>query len=172
MKKINALAIVGLLMVGCTSYSLAQNTSIASASANIVAPMSLAKTDDMQFGNAAVSGATGGMVILSPDGMRTTGGSGVTLPATTGAISAAKFTVAGAPGFTYAITLPASTVINGPGTANLLVDAFTSIPSATGTLTAAGTQVLKVGARLNINAAQSPGLYTNASGVPVTVNYN
>lgn len=157
----------------CCQYRCsAQSTALASASATVVAPMSLAKNIDMNFGNAAVSSSTGGVVILSPDGSRATGGSGVTLPAATGEVSAAGFTVAGAPGFTYAITLPESAVIHGPGTAGLLVNAFTSVPSAAGTLDASGSQILSVGATLSIAAAQAPGIYTNASALPVTVNYN
>ena len=35
-----------------------------------------------------------------------------------------------------------------------------------------GTQTLNVGATLNVTAAQPAGSYTNATGVPVTVNYN
>ncbi|GAA4463485.1 hypothetical protein GCM10023093_12050 [Nemorincola caseinilytica] len=164
--------LVAAVLVCCGQVCKAQHTALASASASVVAPISLAKNVDMNFGNAAVSSTTGGAVILSPDGMRTTGGSGVTLPAASGVVSAAGFTVAGAPGFTYAITLPESAIISGPGTAALLIDAFTSIPSATGTLDATGSQILKVGATLNITAAQAPGTYTNASALPVTVNYN
>jgi hypothetical protein len=54
----------------------------------------------------------------------------------------------------------------------MTVDNFTSSPSATGTLSAGGTETLNVGATLNVAAAQASGLYTNATGVPVTVNYN
>jgi hypothetical protein len=152
--------------------SAAQSTAIASVAASIVAPISMAKTVDMNFGNAASSATAGGSITLSPDGARIAGGAGVTLPATAGTISAASFVVSGAPGFTYAITLPASALLHGPGSASLLVDAFTSSPAATGTLSATGNQTLLVGATLNISAAQTPGIYTNATAVPVIVNYN
>lgn len=161
-----------LALLGLRNCAFAQSTSTASSSATIIAPISLTKTMDMNFGNAAVSNVSGGLIILGPDGARTIGGSGVTLPAVAGSVSAAGFTVAGAPGFTYAITLPENAIIYGPGTADLLIDAFTSTPTTTGTLSATGVQNIYVGATLNIAAAQAPGAYTNATGLPVTVNYN
>jgi len=39
-------------------------------------------------------------------------------------------------------------------------------------LSSGGSQTLTVGATLNVAAGQVAGTYTNASGVPVTVNYN
>jgi hypothetical protein len=53
----------------------------------------------------------------------------------------------------------------------MTVNAFTSTPSGTGALTA-GSQILKVGATLNVGAGQVAGTYTNATGFPVIVNYN
>src|SRR6185369_4552787 len=91
--------------------SNAQATATATATATIVTPISITKTADMSFGNIAVQSATGGTVILAPAGTRTTGGAGgVTLPATTGTVTAAAFTVNGNGSYTYAITLPGSAV--------------------------------------------------------------
>jgi hypothetical protein len=53
----------------------------------------------------------------------------------------------------------------------MTVNAFSSNPSGTGTLTG-GSEVLNVGATLNVGAAQPAGTYTNAAGFTVTVNYN
>ena len=164
--------IVTVILIVCSGSVLAQTTATASANASIVAPITMSKTVDMNFGNAAVSVSTGGSVTLAPTSARTTTGGGVTLPASTGTVSAAIFTVSGAPGYTYTITLPASAVINGPGTATMTVNSFTSIPSSTGTLSSGGTQSLAVGATLNVAPAQAAGIYTNASALPVTVNYN
>lgn len=168
----NYLLALLIAVVADSSPCAGQSSAIASASASIVAPISMAKTVDMNFGNAATSATAGGSITLAPDGARLTGGTGVTLPATAGTVSAASFVVSGAPGFTYAITLPASALLHGPGTASLLVDAFTSSPAINGTLSPTGSQTLMVGATLNIAAAQMPGTYTNAAGVPVIVNYN
>jgi len=165
------IAVTVILMI-FAGNALAQSTSRASANATVVAPVTMTKNVDMNFGNAAVSASTGGMVILSPGSSRTTSGGGITLPATAGSVSAAGFTVSGAPGYTYNISLPGSALISGPGAATMTVTSFTSIPSATGTLNAGGTQALYVGATLYVSPAQAAGIYTNAAAVPVTVNYN
>lgn len=173
MKMVNVLMImVFAAFLGCNSDLFAQSTTIASVSASVVTPIGIAKNVNMNFGNAAVSSVSGGALILAPAGTRSTGGGGVTLPATSGTVAAAGFTVSGAPGYTFAISLPGTVTISGPGAAVMTVNGFTSTPSATGTLSSGGTQTLAVGATLNIAAAQSAGAYTNASAVPVTVNYN
>ena len=177
--KITGIKKVSFLTIGCIAVMLASNnvahaqaTATASVTANVIAPVSLAKTVDMNFGNAAVAAGAGGMVILNPASTRSTSGTGVTLPATAGTVSAAAFTVSGAPNYTYAITLPSSAVITGPASSTMTVTSFTSAPSATGVLSTGGTQTLTVGATLNVIAGQAAGTYTNATGVPVTVNYN
>lgn len=150
----------------------AQATATATATATIVTPISITKNVDMNFGNIAVSAASGGTVILAPAGTRTTGGAGgVTLPAVAGTVTAASFTVNGNGSYTYAITLPSSAVtLTGPAAATMDATAFTSTPSATGTLTG-GTQNLLVGATLTVAAAQAAGVYTSGN-FNVTVNYN
>ena len=127
----------------------------------------------MSFGNLAVSASSPGTAILSPSGTRTAGGGGgVTLPATTGTVTAASFNVSGQANYTYAITLPATCTINDGGGNTLVANAFTSIPATSGVLSSSGSQTLNVGATLNLGAGQPPGSYSNATGLPVTVNYN
>jgi Domain of unknown function (DUF4402) len=165
--------IVTAAVVMTSNFSYAQATATASTSAKIITPISIAKTADMNFGNIAVSASLSGTAVLAPAGTRTTGGGGgVTLPSTTGTVSAATFTVSGAASYTYAITLPASCTISDASSHTMTINAFTSTPSSTGTLSTGGTQTLTVGATLNVSAAQAAGSYTNATGVPVTVNYN
>ena len=170
---IKSLTIATVAVIGFSNSSFAQATATASCSANIITPISIVKVTDMNFGNVAVSATLAGTVVLAPAGTRTTGGGGgVTLPATTGTVSAASFTVSGQASYTYAITLPASCTISDGATHTMNVNAFTSSPSSTGTLSSGGTQTLTVGATLNVTAAQAANSYTNATGVPVTVNYN
>lgn len=145
-----------------------QATATANASATIVGPISLTRTAHMNFGNVAV-GASSGTVVLTPEGTRSATG-GVTLPASTGTVGAAAFTVGGVDTYTFAITLPASVVISN-GANNMTVDTFTSTPSGTGVLGATGA-TLTVGATLNVNAGQAAGNYTSATPFNVTVNYN
>ena len=173
MKNLVKAIVIAAVVLGCTSSSFAQATATASASATIITPISISKTVDMNFGNVAVSATIAGTAILAPGGTRTTGGAGgVTLPATVGTVTAASFNVTGQGTYTYAITLPSGTINITSGANTMGLTAFTSSPSATGLLSAGGTQTLTVGATLNVAAAQPAGSYTNATAVPVTVNYN
>jgi hypothetical protein len=172
MKKLTKLFTLAIVLFAFGTAAFAQATASATASATIILPITLTWSRDMNFGNVAVIGA--GTVVLVPAGTRTNTG-GVTLPVSTGTVTSASFTVGGEGSSTYAITLPTSDYIItntiGSGGETMTVNTFTSTPSATGTLTT-GTQTLNVGATLNINAAQVYGLYTNATGFDVTVNYN
>ena len=169
---VKAIATAAIIIAGSTA-SFAQATATAAASATIITPITIAKTVDMNFGNVAVSATLAGTAVLAPAGTRTTGGAGgVTLPATVGTVTAVTFTVSGQASYTYAITLPSTATITDAGSHTMTVNGFTSSPSATGLLSSGGSQTLTVGATLNVTAGQSAGTYTNASGVPVTVNYN
>ena len=172
MKNITKVLAIAVIALGLSNSSFAQATATAAASATIITPITIVKNVDMNFGNVAVSATLAGSVILAPASTRSVGGTGVTLPATTGTVAAASFTVSGQGSYTYAITLPSSCTITDAGSHTMLVNAFTSNPSGTGALSAGGSQTLTVGATLNVSAAQAAGVYTNATGVPVTVNYN
>lgn len=163
---------VSLLITVFTTNSFAQATATATATATIIAPITIANAVDMNFGNIAIQAGTAGTVVIAPAGTRTRT-AGVTLPNTTGTVSAASFTIGGEDVYTYSITLPSSdyTITDSAGNETMIVNTFTSTPSTTGTLTG-GAQTLNVGATLNVSAAQSPGTYTNTSGFDVTVNYN
>lgn len=160
-----------LALSPCSMKAFAQETATATATATIVTPIAISKTSDMNFGNVAVQSTTAGTVVLPPSATptRTTTG-GVTLPATAGTVTAAAFTVTGEDGYTYSITLPSSVTIT-DNTNSMTVNAFTSSPSATGTLTG-GSQTLYVGATLNVAAAQPAGEYVSSTPFNVTVNYN
>jgi uncharacterized protein DUF4402 len=167
------LAIASVAVIGFSNSTFAQASATASANATIITPIAISKTTDMNFGNVAVSATSSGTVVLAPAGTRTSGGSGgVTLPSTTGTVSAAAFNVTGQANFTYAITLPSTCTISDGSSHTMTVNTFTSSPSSTGTLSSGGSQTLTVGATLNVSAAQAANTYTNSTGVPVTVNYN
>ena len=170
-KKLLALSIV-LLSIGATSNVMAQATASATASATIITPISIAKAVDMNFGTMALQAGTDGTVVITPAGTRTKTG-GITLPANTGTVAAAEFTVGGEGTYTYAITLPSTyTITETEGSSEtMVVNKFTSSPATTGTLIA-GAQTIKVGATLNLSTDQPAGTYTNATGFDVTVNYN
>lgn len=172
MKNLNKLIVTTLVLTVFFTTVNAQATATATATATIVTPISISKTADMSFGNLSVQAATGGTVILAPNGSQTRT-SGVTLPATRGTVTAAAFTVTGTGTYTYAITLPtaAVTLIHATVPANTMdATLFTSTPSGTGALTG-GTQNITVGATLTVAAGQAAGVYTSGN-FDVTVNYN
>jgi len=167
MNKFFAAAVVALAF---TSASHAQSTATATATATIITPIAIAKVTDMNFGNVAVQTANPGTVILAPNGTRTRT-DGVTLPAVTGPVTAATFTVTGSGTSTYSITLPTTvTLTHSGGVETMTATSFTSNPSGTGALVA-GTQDIAVGATLNVGAAQLAGVY-QSTNFDVTVNYN
>jgi hypothetical protein len=168
MKKITLLAI--LAIAAFSNNANAQSTANATASATIVTPIAISKALDMNFGNIATNSAVGTVVLTPINGRTSTGG--VTFPAITGTVQAAKFTVKGEGVYTYALTLPADntiTISNGTPANDMKISTFTS--NSTKKLTA-GTETFGVGATLNLNASQPAGLYTNTTGFNVIVNYN
>jgi hypothetical protein len=171
MKKITLVISMIALYVGFSSTASAQVTASAPTHATVVAPISIALDTDMNFGNVAVS-SSAGSVILAPDSGRTKT-LGATLPATPGTVTAAQFTVSGEAGYTFIITLPTTdfTITKATTLETMTLNSFNSTPDATGTLTA-GSEIILVGATLNIGANQVAGLYENAAGFDVTVNYN
>ena len=167
MKKLITLFAAVVLMSGFTAVK-AQVSATATGSATIITPISITNSGNMNFGNIAV-GSSLGSVVLTPAGTRTATG-GVTLPAVAGTVTAAQFTVSGLGTSTFSISLPPSySIASGANTMN--IDTFTSTPSGTGTLVG-GSLIIKVGATLDVNAAQPAGTYTSGTGFPVTVNYN
>ncbi|MCX7255759.1 MAG: DUF4402 domain-containing protein [Polaromonas sp.] len=123
----------------------------------------------LSFGSFVAS--TGGTIAVSASGGRNKTGS-VILLAQGGASTAAQFTVSGTAAAIYTITLPADgtvALVDDSGH-SMVLNGFISYPSATGTLSGGGTQMLSVGATLSVNNAQARGSYSGA--FPVTVHYN
>ncbi|MFD2163176.1 DUF4402 domain-containing protein [Paradesertivirga mongoliensis] len=166
--------IINALFCSVFNHVQAQSSAAADVSATISTPIAIEKIsgNDLNFGNIA-SGKSAGLVILNTNGVRVSEG-GATLPASTGAVSVAEFLVTGEPLYSFSITLPSNpiTIVNSVNPAEtMIVDRFISSPEATGTLPG-GKQVLKIGARLQINPGQAPGVYISALPFNVTVNYN
>lgn len=172
MTKILGLGIIlAAFSTGVNAQTGATATDQATATAIIVTPLSISKTVDMHFGNVAVGGSAG-TVVLTPAGARSRTG-GVTLPAVPGPVAAASFTVQGQGTYTYAITLPTTDLTIDDNSSNtMIVNTFTSTPSGTGLLSAGGSQTLTVGATLNVSANQPAGTYTSDTPFDVTVVYN
>jgi len=167
MKNMKKILILVVLFSGFAASSFAQGgtaTTNASSHAQIISPITILKTQDMEFGNLAVSASLGTAVIDNADGLSVTGG--VSKVGVTASKSAA-FTVTGQASTAYSVTLPPSTItLTGPSGTMILWN-FTS---NCGGLIGAGTDSFKVGATLNVAGSQDVGNYTGT--FPVIVNYN
>ena len=143
----------------------------ASMSATILEPIHLANVRDMKFGNIS-AGETPGTVILSPTAAssRTTTG-GVTLPSGSGTVQSAKFIISGEAALPYSIVLPSETIILSNGLSLMTIGSFTSDPPGSGIMTS-GSESIYIGATLNVNANQEPGIYKSTKDFEITVNYN
>ncbi|CAM4209290.1 DUF4402 domain-containing protein [Gillisia limnaea] len=161
--------IFGICMLNATYGILAQTSATANftASATIIQPITITTTSDMNFAN--IDAKTGGQIILTPDNIRTSSG-GVVLAGEEN-LSAATFIVTGQSGYTYDISLPEDIYTLSNGIENMVINNFTSSIS-NGNLIADESQIIRVGATLNVNANQTPGFYSTPAPLNVTVNYN
>ena len=169
-----ALAIGALVMAGGAMAQSGNKTASADAGAIVIAPLTITKAGDLNFGNVVASNAAG-TVVLIPGGTRTANAGATFSAAFPGTITAAKFDLTGEGVYTYAITLPATATLTS-GSDTVIVNTFTvgagvagSVTGTVGTL-AAGVGNLNVGATLNVVADQAPGTYEG--DFPVTVAYN
>jgi hypothetical protein len=180
MKKLIKSFVLLFVLLSLTAITFGQtNVASANATATLVAPITIARTAHLNFGDVYVSAATPGTIVIGTDGTRSaTGGAG--LPAIGAVGNAATFDVTGTNNDTYTITLsPASINITDVAGLNpLVVDTFTQAAAAgvLGTLSATGTQTINVGATLTLPANHPTGAYSSAnpSGqtFSITVNYN
>lgn len=155
-----------LLSVLFSSSLLAQATATATTSVTIVKPISITKTQDLDFGEISVND-TGGALSLSPQGSRRLSG-GVNVPKETSREPrAASFLVQGE-ATSFNIALP-ETILLSDGQYFIKVDEFNH--DSAGRLED-GSQVVNVGATLHVEGRQQPGYYTNSTDLSVTVNYN
>ena len=166
---------VALAALVLASGAMAQSTATASGPANakVIAPITIAATTSLEFGNI-VSGV--GTVIISPAGSRTDSTTSLTPGTQKGTVNAAVFTIGGEATNTYSITLPSSAIALTNGSSSMNLTNFTvasggtgSVSGAVGTL-ASGVGTLNVGATLTSAASQATGTYTGTYAVTVAYN--
>jgi len=164
-----SLVLIAMIAFGANSFGQTQQASAtAHTTATIVTAIAIQNTTDMNFGHIAV-GDQAGTVVLTPSSTRTATG-GCSLPATTGTVSAAQFTVTGASDFDFTIFLPSSVTLDDNNGNSMTVDLFTSNPSGTGTLSG-GTADVYVGGTLHVGANQVSGIYESDNDFTLTVQY-
>jgi hypothetical protein len=113
--------------------------------------------------------AANGSLTVNPAGTRSATGAIVLLQ--TGPGQAAQFVVAGDPDAVYSVSLPIDGIVAiTNGGSSVAVNGFASNPASTGVLPVSGTQILNVGARLDVTAGLTPGAYSGTFSVVVDYN--
>jgi Domain of unknown function (DUF4402) len=127
----------------------------------IVQPLTITKTADLGFGRIYARPTVNRITINRITGARTAS-LGVISLAPGAPFTRALFQVTGAPTYQVGVVLPGTvTLARTGGGASMTVTTWRS--TATGgtlTLNATGQAILGVGARLNVAANQTPGIYT------------
>lgn len=146
----------------------------ATATGTVIAPISITKSADLNFGKFA-SGAGGTMTVSTSGAATSTGIVRSTIVTPT----AAKFDVSGDNDATYAITYTGTSATLSDGAtgtmalaihSDLTAGNITSGTVSSGTLSASGAQSIYVGGTLTVGATQASGTYTGS--VKVQVEYN
>lgn len=156
MKHRHALLCIGALLALAASFP-----------ARAVLPLGVTSNAPLAFGSFA--SGSGGAVTISPGGVRSASGSVVLVPR--GAGSAAQLTVSGEPNAFYSLQLPSNgtVILSEPGGQSMAVSNFVGTPT-TGQLGAGGSQLVMIGATLNVGADQAPSNYSGS--FQVFLNYN
>ena len=164
---------LAIAILGFTSASFAQDgpkstatNATAEASATMLTPLKLVKTQDLNFGKIASSNEQGTAVLTTESVISRTGGVAILDGITP---TAAQFTVTGEEGQTYSMSAPASIELTS-GSTNLTL-ALVYDKEKTGNTLASGTSVISVGGTLTVPANTVAGEYKNESGLKITVNY-
>lgn len=128
------------------------------------AVITITTTTNLVFGKVAAG--SGGSVIVSPAGVRSTTGGVTVLSSVSG--SAAAFNLQGTASTAYIITLPTNTAVTMTSGANsMTVTSFTVSPGLTGSFSAAGTQSITVGATMNVGANEPQGDFSGSFSITV-----
>lgn len=147
-------------------FAQASASATVTSRATVIDPIKIDKTVDLDFGNV-ISAYTPGSIVLSPDGSRVAQGVQIST-SFPGTVNPAEAIVTHGNN-NYSITLPESFTLYNQENPDqkVVIDRFTVQPE-TGTV----TDVIKIGATLNLDANQLSGFYTNSTGFNVTVTYN
>ncbi|MEK7719510.1 MAG: DUF4402 domain-containing protein [Bacteroidota bacterium] len=160
------LLIIVFSLSGFTVCGYAQsNSAQITASVDVIAPITISRAADLNFGRITIGGA--GTVVVSSGGTRTQTGS-ITL-LTGGSEAAGLFNITGRATSTYAVTIPSSVVLkkSGAPTETITADTFTNNAVA---ITGSSDQ-LKIGATLHLVGSETVGAYASDL-FAVTVAYN
>ena len=162
-----ALAVLVSAVFATSAFAQTSANTTASANANIIPAISIARVADLNFGDILQPAGAGGTLSLTAAAPTVPSAVGVTTAG--GTVNAAEFTVMGAGTRSFSVTLPASINITS-GTNSMVVNNFTSscAPCTFGGAPATMASLpLYVGATLNVGNTQALGAYTGNFSVTV-----
>ncbi|MEP4911617.1 MAG: DUF4402 domain-containing protein [Alphaproteobacteria bacterium] len=159
MKKVSVLGAVMAAALYAGQTQAASSVS-AGASVEIAAPISISQTAALSFGNIGPSAASGTVTISLAGAQSVTGG----VTALGGTVAAGAFTVTGASGASYDVTVPANVTLTGGGD-----DMIATLTDDGGGSLTGGTDTFNIGVTLAVGASQAAGSYTGT--YTVSVNY-
>jgi len=165
-KKIEVIFIILLMALDC-SCAYAQSSTTGRIKTEIVSPLMVEESTQMNFGRF-VSDMAGGTIVLSPQGDKIAGGNILLLD---DPVESAVFIIKGAPGTLVAIKLPEIGVklYSENGFHTLIVDQFVSDMPPGGKIISdiEGRLEVKIGATLHVGDWQSnpPGFYAGTYDV-------
>lgn len=134
------------------------------ATATVIAPITLQHTNGAAIGFGKFTTGTGGTVVVSPTGVGSPTGDVTFVSGNTNTADA--FTVGGEANRTFAITTTGGSVSNGSVSMS-----FSTTPSAaTGTLNNSGTAAFSVGGTLTVPGTATAGNYVGTYDATVTYN--
>ncbi|HSI71308.1 MAG TPA: DUF4402 domain-containing protein [Gillisia sp.] len=162
----NIIYMLLILLSGSPVFAQASASATVESRATVIDPIQIDKTVDLDFGNI-ITAYNPGSVILSPDGTRVAFGVEISTSMPGNVVPAEAVVTHG--NNSYSITLPESFTLYNQENTNqiLLIDQFTVAP-----LQGDISDIIKIGATLNLEANQQSGSYTNSTGFNVTVSYN
>lgn len=166
---IAAVSAVAMAALAGEAFAAGQVQATASATAQIIAPFSLTKTADMNFGIVVrPSDASSTTMTLNANDQVTASGGGTGATAG-GTVTTAKFTLAGAPNDGYTTT---QAVVMAGGSTGITITAATPVAGngVYGTIPAGGSQTLLVGGSFTMDNNTLAQTYSGT--LTLTVNYN
>ena len=167
-----------MLIFACAIQLNAQSSITGQAKAEVASQLAISDNvpggTTLNFGKIAVAAGPIGTCTVSTLNVVTVSGTVNAIASTT---SNAIFSLKGMPAKTYAITLPASTVVTrAGGVETMTVDNFKARPTSagsdglTGTLSSLGVDDFTVGGQLTVTSAQADGVYNGTFSVTVAYN--
>lgn len=161
---LSSVAAMGLVATGAQAQAAPSSSANSTAKAKVLKPMTIVKTNDLNFGTVVVNGA--GSVSVPAD-VAGVAACGTNLVCQTGTSSSATFTVSGTKNENFIVTMPTTVSMTGPGAA-IPVALVNNTTANKAVLSSTGSYALNVGGSFSVPADQVGGDYTGSYTVAVS----